>query len=647
MTHFAQYLNHAGQRFAAVAVPFAGLFLAAFAPLPAAAQSGAVADYQSAAVRYRVANLGSGDTTTYPKINSAGQVAFSLFDGSTPAAWTFDGKRIINLGTLGGSWSYTSGINERGHIAGYSSASDEGIGRDRAFRWTAATGMVDLGALGGFRSYANAINNREEIAGFVRGSGPDRAFRWSTAIGMEDLGILGTSESQARAMNDYGLIAGSSQSAGGILHSFVWTRARGIEDIGTLGGLESIPVAAGARGEVAGSSDTFGIDNKRHAYLWTRAGGMRDLGALGGGDSDVKAMSPNGIIVGTIYGNGTTRTMTWTAAHGMVDVGTLGGASARPGGVNSLGQVVGAAADKSDVQRAFSWTRAQGISDLNGRLVNAPAGLFLTKAEAVSDNGAIVASSNAGLVLLRPVSQEKLPAPVVGPIQLPEAGRTCCATEMQVAFTDGNPAEQHRVTVDWGDAFLDTALVAEKGGEGSASAHHIYHAPGLYTVVVRVIDSRGNASSLRRDLVVTGSGPLAAGSGRFMAPMGADSAAPKQAGTAAFRFVAPGAQAPQGMLSFVTERLLFRAATMSDAAKLAGVAGVQRMSGMGQLNGTDGYHYSLTAASAAPGSQARFGLRIWHSDPVSKAEVTDFDNARADVSARGSVLSEGVIAVAP
>lgn len=647
MTHFAHHLKplRAGQGLPVVAAPFAAMVLAAFVHFPVAAQSGVATESQSAAVRYRVANLGSGFITTYPQINSAGQVAFSLFDGRTPAAWTFDGKRIINLGTLGGSWSYTSGINERGHIAGTSSASDAGIGLDRAFRWTAATGMVDIGALGTFRSYASAINNKEEIAGFARGDGPDHAFRWSPVIGAEALGNIGAGDSQSRAMNDYGLIAGISQTSGN-QRTFVWTRDRGIEDIGTLGGAESIPAAVSARGEVAGDADTAGAAT-HHAYLWTRTGGMRDLGALGADYSWVKAMSPNGIIIGAFYPNNFIRTMTWTAAHGMVDVGTLGGTSAEPGGVNGLGQAVGAAEDKSGALRAVSWTRAQGMSDLNGRLVNAPAGLILTKAEAVSNNGAIVASSNAGLVLLRPINQEKLPAPVVGPIQLPEAGRTCCATQMTVAFTDANPAEQHRVTVDWGDAFLDTALVSEKGGAGSARAHHVYHAPGLYTVLVTVIDSRGSATSLRRDFVVAGSGPLAAGSGRFVAPMGAQPAAPKQAGSAAFRFVAPGAQDPRGRLSFVTERLMFNAVTMSKAAKLAGAPGVQHLSGMGQLNGRDGYHFAATASGAGQGSTGRFALRIWHSDPATNKEVTDFDNTRADTAARGSALVEGTIAITP
>jgi len=652
MTHFIQHFKplRAGRRLASAAAAFGALVAALVSTLsaaaspavPAAAPGAVSADQQPAAQRYRVVNLGSGDITRFPQINGSGQVAFSLFDGRAPSAWTFDGKRIIPLGTLGGSSTYISGINEKGHVAGWSARSDEGIGIRGAFLWTAAGGLADLGSPGQVWAFANGINNGDAVVGSFGGYGFAHGFRWSAAAGMEDLGSFHESDAQAQAINDDGLIAGYAFGGNGRRVTFAWTRSGGLEDLGTLGGFASFPVAVGAAGEIAGESDTSGLNYTRHAYLWTRAGGMRDLGALDGMYSNVKAMSPNGTIVGTFYRTSTPLAMSWTATQGMVDLGTLGGASAEPGGINNLGQAVGAAADKSGTLRAFSWTRAQGMVDLNSRLVNAPAGLLLTKAHAVSDNGAIVASSNAGLVLLRPLKQEKLPAPVVGPIQLSPSGTACCAADMKVGFTDGDPAGQHGVTVDWGDAFMDTALVTEQAGVGSAAGHHVYQAPGLYTVAVRVSDRAGNATSVRRDLVVAGAGQSAVGSGHFQTPLGADPAAPLQAGTATFRFAAPTAQTG-GMLNFVTARLLFRASTMSDAAKAAGAARLRQLAGTGQLNGKDGYRYALTVSGAAGDQAARFSLRISHTDSVTREEVTDFDNRQAG----GSAVSEGAIAVAP
>jgi probable HAF family extracellular repeat protein len=69
-------------------------------------------------------------------------------------------------------------INELSQVVGVSSP-DGGL--DRAFLWTAGTGMLDLGALGGEECEAGAvrINDRGQIAGWSRTppETPRRAFR--------------------------------------------------------------------------------------------------------------------------------------------------------------------------------------------------------------------------------------------------------------------------------------------------------------------------------------------------------------------------------------------------------------------------------------------------------------------------------------
>lgn len=604
----------------------------------------------AAPVRYRVVNLGAGSLTRLPVINASGQVAFSLFDGALPLAYVFDGKRVVPLGTLGGSAAYTSGINDSGQVSGFAARDNGADPHFGAFRWSAASGMIDLGTLDGGSSQGMGINNRGEVVGDSGGmlSAP-RAFRWNSASGMEEIGTLAGNGSAAVGLNDAGLVTGYSNAASMDTHTFVWTRGRGIEDIGTLGGAVSYPQAVGARGEVSGYSDTAA--GLYHAFLWTRAGGMRDLGTLNGSESFVLAMSPQAHIAGVVnVDSGYQRAVSWTAATGMIDLGTFGGPGARAASVNNRGQVVGWALASNLALRAFVWTRAQGLTDLNSRLVDAPAGLVLESAEAVSDNGAIVASSNAGLVLLRPVGQDVLPAPVVGPVQAPALVRAGAPATLSVAFTDAQPKELHRVSLDWGDAAMETALVTERNGAGSASAGHIYRDPGVYGIIARVTDSAGNTTTVRREVVVDAAGVRAAGSGCVLAPRGADRHAPAQAGPAAFSFVAPGKQAAGGKLSFTTTRLAFTSASMS--APLA-VQGGQRISGSGKLNGKAGYFYTLTVAAGAAGTAAStndagtFALRIWHSDPVSRAEVVDFDNGITGVATRGTTLAEGAIAAAP
>ncbi|WP_426193475.1 PKD domain-containing protein [Massilia sp. DWR3-1-1] len=626
---------------------------------PVRAQGGVAAaatTAAAAAVRYRVVNLGPGSLTRLPVINASGQVAFSLYDAGLPLAWFFDGKRVLGLGTLGGSSAYASGINDRGQVTGFSTRDDGAVPRYGAFRWSAASGMLDLGTFDGGNAEGSAINHLGEVVGNAGGAlRPVRAFRWNATSGLEDLGTLSTDLSAALALNDSGLVAGFSNAADGFAHSFVWTRSGGIEDIGTLGGLFSYPQAVGARGEVAGYSDTPA--GRYHAYFWTRAAGMRDLGTLNGTESFVLAMSRQAQIAGVInLDSGYQRAISWTASTGMLDLGTLGGSGSRAASVNNQGQVVGWAHDSRQAMRAFTWTRAQGLADLNARLVNAPAGLVLESAEAVADNGTIVASSNAGLVLLRPLGQATLGAPVVGPIQAPALVRAGAAATLRVAFNDIDTRDSHRVTLDWGDATLETALVTERGVAGSASATHRYREPGVYGITARVIDSAGNTTTVRRDVVVEGASQRAAGSGRVLAPLGADRHAPDQAGVATFSFVAPAAQAGSGQLSFTTTRLLFRSDSMSatSATGATGATGAARggqqlseLSGVGRLNGKHGYRYTLVVAAAPAGGQGTFSLRIWHSDPVSGADVVDFDNARTSAAAHATAVTEGAIAVAP
>jgi probable HAF family extracellular repeat protein len=242
--------------------------------------------------------------------------------------WTSAGG-MANLGTLtGGTISHGSAISADGSVAvGYS---DFGSGQAvvRAFRWTAADGMVSIGTLtGGTFTYGNGVSaDGLTVVGYGNSSTGSHAFRWSSAAGMQDLGVLsGYSASLALAANSNGsVVVGYSQTPGA--RAFRWTSA-GLEDLGTLNGGASYAYAVSADGSVV-AGRTFSVStNSGTVFRWTAGGGLEDLGTLSG-DASAFAYGMNAdgsMIVGMSQAAGappTQRAYLWTNALGMVDLNT-------------------------------------------------------------------------------------------------------------------------------------------------------------------------------------------------------------------------------------------------------------------------------------------------------------------------------------
>ncbi len=461
---------------------------------------------------YRVINLGPGTIAAYPHINAAGHVAFSLINGNRTTGFFYDGSAVRDIGSLGGRIVYANGLNDAGQIAG-TSLDEQGL--EHAFVWSAAGGMLDLRANpGNGRSYGWAINNR----GVVTGAFGDAAhpFRWSVASGVEDLGVTPGIPAPAagRVLNDAGLIAGVTTIDDEVTRVFAWTRSGGLVDIDTLGSVESSPVAVGAGGEVAGNRLASEEDGGDRPFLWTRATGMVDLGIGRGTTAWVNAMTPGLHIAGAIgYADGRQRAMSWTRGAGMRELGTLGGRTSVARDVNARGQIVGFAENTAGAMRAFVWSAAGGLLDLNRYLHRAPPGLVLDQAVAINDSGAIVAMSNAGLVLLRP-ERGCTCGHTLGPLVLPRSVKVGQSLQASVAFVDGDRVGTRSVAWSWGDGSGGVArTLMEDGGSGSAGASHSYAAPGVYTVTATLVDRQGRSTAVSQDVVVTGpEGPSHAGS---------------------------------------------------------------------------------------------------------------------------------------
>jgi probable HAF family extracellular repeat protein len=185
----------------------------------------------------------------------------------------------------------------------------------------------------------------------------------------------------------------------------------------------------------------------------------------------------------------------------MVDLGTLGGRFSRAVAVNTKGQVVGGALTKRGVSRAFIWTAKQGLVDLNTRLRHAPPGLVLDFAMAISDNGSIVAGSNAGLMLLKPDCGCK-GLHTAGPIAAPAVAEVNAPFDASVSFAGADVGARHNVIWSWGDGSGDQAgNTRASNGAGEASGRHTYTRPGTYTVTATVVDLGGNSAVVSRTIV--------------------------------------------------------------------------------------------------------------------------------------------------
>ncbi len=203
------------------------------------------------------------------------------------------------------------------------------FGTLRAFRWTAATGLVDLGTLGGAQASAWDISadGRVIVGAAMTSGGRWHPFRWTAAGGMQDLGAFGSAGSGARSVSADGstVIGGYSDAAHTVL-AFRWTAQSGMQSLGTFApGGWTVARNVSADGSVVVGYSTYSTSGTETAFRWTAAAGMEDLGGINGGLTHALDVSDDGeTLVGVLAKPGQGfESFRWRRDTGFVELGAL------------------------------------------------------------------------------------------------------------------------------------------------------------------------------------------------------------------------------------------------------------------------------------------------------------------------------------
>lgn len=331
---------------------------------------------------------------------------------------------VIDVGTLGGTFTTPNAINNRGQITGISNLTGDAIAH--AFFWENGN-ITDLGTLGGPISVGAGINESGEV---VVGADTSlsgglqnticataaicRMFIWRDGVNVvPDLGTLdGGTDTGIYDLLSFGegtsFINNRHQAIGqadipaidpnnppfAISRAFLWERGV-TTDLGSLGEGHNVSASAiNDNSQIVGDSEfASGPDPVLgfppfHAFVWDK-GVMTDLQAFPDAKLSIALGNNNaGQIVGlsTIPGDADFHTAVWSKGT-LTDLGTFPGDSdSNANAINGRGQIVGASGGPNTM-RAMLWENGVGI-DLN-TLIPASSGWQLLYADDINARGQI------------------------------------------------------------------------------------------------------------------------------------------------------------------------------------------------------------------------------------------------------------------
>jgi probable HAF family extracellular repeat protein len=274
-----------------------------------------------------------------------------------------------DIGSLGADVTGAS-INDKGEIAGYARTPD---GIYHAIRYSTDHGLeivpapalpigLDVVAIQGY-----GINNAGDVVGIIQftngGATGFVARRGQPTQFLTDPN--GTPmASLATAINDAGVVTGVGYGS----NTFRWYPTRLFDDLGDRQS-RTMARAINASGQLTGFRVRF-VDGATTAFRYTDAMGFMDLGSLGS-DSQGTAINTAGVVVGSsTVQPGVSHAFRARPGETMQDLGTLGGTYSGANGINDDGTVVGSATLANVQGHAFVYSDADGMIDLNDRVVS-------------------------------------------------------------------------------------------------------------------------------------------------------------------------------------------------------------------------------------------------------------------------------------
>ena len=382
---------------------------------------------------------------------------------------------VIDLGTLGGTYSLAGGLSNTGWVEGYSAVAS---GDYHAVLWRNGA-IMDLGTLGGPNSDGGW---RPSDSGDVAGGSETGAvdpfaenfcgygdnliclpFFWRHSTRkMTQLPTLGGNNAWAAGVNDFDVITGNSENTtseptcAGTTQVFqfepvLWINGR-VHQLPTFPG-DPVGQAYSINfwGQAAGYSGN--CTAALHALLWQN-GKAINLGNLGGSYAEGIDINNFGQVAGlsTLPGDQYYHAFLWTWGS-LTDLGTLSGDVSTSGdGVNDWGQVVGGSFDAAGNSRAYIWQNGV-MTDLNS-LIPANSPLYLVEATGtINDSGWIagialqISTGDTHAFLLTPVyGHAAVDAAATAPrphVVLPERLRQQLQMRRLLHNLKGGPARLH------------------------------------------------------------------------------------------------------------------------------------------------------------------------------------------------------------